>query len=126
MIQLLCRLDSIPLLEQFIGGVVTAHYDGSENEALVAAASRLGATNASHLFGRLARENMRGYPSACVQLLATLIRARRPATRRGARRCATRRRYRRGAGPASKPAAPDHGEWWRVRARLVDGAMVAN
>ena len=33
MMQLLCRLDSIPLLEQFIGGVVTAHYDGNENEA---------------------------------------------------------------------------------------------
>ena len=129
MIQLLCRLDSIPLLEQFIGGVVTAHYDGSENEALVAAASRLGATNARPLFGRLARENMRGCASACVQLLATLIRALpRPAT--GAWRTALRDI---GAtivealpALASKPAAPDHGEWWRARkARPVDGAMVA-
>ena len=129
MIQLLCRLDSIPLLEQFIGGVVTAHYDGSENEALVAAASRLGATNTSHLFGRLARENMRGYASACVQLLATLIRALpRPAT--AAWRAALRDL---GAAIvealpalASKPAAPDHSEWWRAKkARPVDGAMVA-
>jgi len=54
---------------------MTAHYDGSENEALVAAASRLGATKAGHLFGRLGRENMRGFHAACVQLLAALIRS---------------------------------------------------
>ena len=129
MIQLLCRLDSIPLLEQFIGGVVTAHYDGSENEALVAAAARLGATKAGHLFGSLARENMRAFHCACVQLLAALIRA-LPTNPTAEWRTALRDL---GAaivdalpGLARKPATPPHGEWWRTeKARPVDGAMVA-
>jgi len=129
MIQLLCRLDSIPLLERFIGGVVTAPYDGSENEAPVAAAPRLGGTKAGHLCGMLARENMRRYPSACVQLLATLIRA-LPTNPIAEWRTALRDL---GAAIvealpalARKPAAPDHGEWWRAKkARPVDGAMVA-
>jgi hypothetical protein len=129
MIRLLCQLGDSALLGQFTGRVVSSHYNGSENEALVAAASRLGATKAGHLFERLARENMRRFPGACVQLLAALIRA------LPSRPTAAWLTVPRELGVAivqalpalaRKPAAPRHDQWWRGDdAQPVDGAMVA-
>jgi 2OG-Fe(II) oxygenase superfamily len=129
MIRLLRRLDNVALLEQFIGGVVTPHYDGSENEALAAAAPELGATKAGHLFARLARENMRGFHRACVQLLAALIHtlpSRPTAEWRAALRDLGAAIVEALPALARTPTEPRHGEWWRTeKVRAVDGAMVA-
>ncbi len=69
----------VPLLERFVGGVVTREYDGTENEALAANAPLLGPQKSGQLFTRLANENMRLFPGACADLLKRLI-GRVPAT----------------------------------------------
>lgn len=74
MIALLVRLGDARLLERFVGGVVTRRFDGSENEALAAAAvAPLGPQAAARLFRALAREKTRGFPRETVRLLGGIL-----------------------------------------------------
>jgi hypothetical protein len=74
MIQLLGELGDDALLQRFVCGVVTCDYDGSENEALAANLALLDAKTAGQLLSQLARENMRWFHWAIVNLLSRLIR----------------------------------------------------
>ena len=74
MLRLLKRLGEIALLEEFIAEVVTRDYNGSDNAALVACASLLGAENAGRLFSELVREHLPHRPGPCVDLLDALAR----------------------------------------------------
>jgi hypothetical protein len=74
MISLIAELSNSPLLERFVAGVVTREYDGGENEALAAHARRLGPIQAGRILSRLVSENMRSFPSECVDLLTRLNR----------------------------------------------------
>ncbi len=72
MIALLGQLADAPLLERFIAGVVTREYSDSENEAMAANVQRLGPIQAGQLLSHLAIENMRFFPTECVNLLSRL------------------------------------------------------
>jgi hypothetical protein len=88
MIALLGQLPDAPLLARFIAGVVTREYDGSENEALAGNVRCLGPIQAGQLISRLAIQNMRFFPAACVNLLSRLTRElRRNQPQIGSRHC---------------------------------------
>lgn len=72
MLSLLAELGDATLVHDFIADVVTRDYDGSENQALVAAASLLGAKTTGALFTELARQHLRCLPAECVNLLGSL------------------------------------------------------
>ena len=76
MIRLLGQLGDKQLLKRFLAGAVTREYDGSENQAIVTQIRSLEATEAGKLLSRLASENMRLLPAACVDLLSRLTRKR--------------------------------------------------
>lgn len=76
MIRLLGQLGDERLLGRFLAGVVTREYDGSENQAIVTQIRSLETSNAGKLLSRLASENMRLLPAACVNLLSRLTRKR--------------------------------------------------
>ncbi len=69
MLKLLTELGDTASLEDFVGGVVTDDYDGTENAALVAAAHWLPAAKIGALFSDLMRRRMRHGHSHCVELL---------------------------------------------------------
>lgn len=60
------------LVHDFIADIVTRDYNGSENDALVTAASLLGAKPAGALLAGLARRHVRCLPAECVNLLGSL------------------------------------------------------
>jgi len=79
MIRLLIRLDESSLLQEFISGIVTRDYDGSENDVLAAGILLLGAKKAGELYAILIGVKMPQYHGYCVDLLKTLA-ARHEAT----------------------------------------------
>jgi hypothetical protein len=72
MLNLLIQLNDASVTARFITEIVSGRYDGSENEALVAAARLLGPDDSGKLFCRLVSENMRFGHVACVDLLGRL------------------------------------------------------
>lgn len=130
MIALLGQLADAPLLERFIAGVVTREYDGSENEAVAANVQRLGPIRAGQLLSHLAIENMRFFPTECVNLLSRLTReleleptADWIAALREIGAAIV------GALPDLKQRRPDRPDrdWWRTqKAKPVDGSTVAD
>jgi 2OG-Fe(II) oxygenase superfamily len=131
MIALLVQFGNVPLLERFIGGVVTREYDGSENEALLAGARLLGPEKTLQLFSSLAEKNMRLFPGACVNLLKRMT-----GGGAGCNREADYMAALRGIGATvvealpelggHKPAYPDR-DWRRAqKATRVDATMLAD
>jgi hypothetical protein len=130
MIQLLAQLGDTGLLERFIQGVVTRLYDGSENAALAGRVGLLGPKKMGEALVRLARENMRNFHQACVNLLHRLTHAENPTPAPEDRDA-----WRAMAAvivaelPKLTPSAPaDSGDdWWRAKkAKPADAAMVAD
>ncbi len=76
MVALLDRLGDVALLERFVGGVVTAQFDGTEAVALIAAATLLGAKRCGELFSRLVQLNMQRTPRGCAGFWIRLVRER--------------------------------------------------
>jgi hypothetical protein len=72
MIDALAKLNEPQLLERFLREVATASYDGSENEALLAAINILGDAKAAVVFSALVSARMPQYPSECAELLLAL------------------------------------------------------
>jgi hypothetical protein len=72
MLDLLNQLNDASVTARFITEIVIGHCDGSENEALAAAARLLGAHDSGKLFCRLVSDNMRIGHVACVDLLRRL------------------------------------------------------
>jgi hypothetical protein len=130
MISFLGQLADAPLLGRFVAGVVTREYDGTENEALAANVRCLGPIRAAQFLPRLAIENMRFFPAACVNLLSRLTRE--SGLNPAADWVATLREI--GAAvvealPDLKRRPPDRSdrEWWPTRkAKPMDGSMVAD
>lgn len=73
MLNLLMQLKEPLLISRFIGHIVTKEYDGSENDALVAAALFLKPEVAAQLFSQLISANINSYASSCIDLLSLLI-----------------------------------------------------
>jgi hypothetical protein len=73
MLRLLNELGDAAVLEEFIAGVVTRDYDGSENAALIANARLLGAEKSAALLAELTRRHTRHLHGACVDLLHALV-----------------------------------------------------
>ena len=74
MLDLLCRLGEVSLIERFIGGILTREYDGSENTELPVAVPLLGPAKTRKLLGALMTTHVRKSAGNCVQLLASLVR----------------------------------------------------
>ena len=74
MLELLCRLGDVSLIERFIGGILTREYEGSENTGLLVAAPLLGSAKTRKLLGALMTTHVRKSAGHCVQLLASLVR----------------------------------------------------
>ena len=72
MLRLLIQLGDATLLAEFIAEVVTRDYDGSDNAALVAGASLLGAEKTATLLAELMRLHMQHLHGHCVPLLRAL------------------------------------------------------
>jgi hypothetical protein len=72
MIDALAKLNEPQLLERFLREVATVSYDGSENEALLAAINILGDAKAAVVFSALVSARMPQYPSECAELLLAL------------------------------------------------------
>lgn len=70
---LLSALGDARLLEQFVRGVLTEQFDGSEAPALAEAARLLGPRRAAELLETIVRERMRAAPQGCVKLLGHVI-----------------------------------------------------
>jgi hypothetical protein len=129
LLQLLVRLDETKLLERFIRDVVTADYDGAENEALAACAERLPAATIRSLYPDLVRRHMRVFHAACVDLFQTLAASMRewPANRGGKPALEEiARSVVAGLKDVSPPAAEN--EWFdsqqSQRARAFDAGLV--
>jgi hypothetical protein len=75
MLNELLRLGDVDLLERFLSDVVTREYDGSENQALAAAARVLGPDKFGPLFAGLVTQKMPSLPRECIGLLSGLIAA---------------------------------------------------
>ncbi len=73
MLRLLANLGDVALLDEFIGGVVTPEYNGTENEALVASSRLLPAARMGLLYSGLVRRHMRHLCAPCVDLLDALV-----------------------------------------------------
>jgi hypothetical protein len=73
MFRLLSLLKEPSLLERFIANIVCQEYDGSENEALIAAIEQLHPEKVSHLFSQLVSSSMSFYPGAVVNLFHQLV-----------------------------------------------------
>ena len=73
MVALLSALGDARLLEQFVCGVLTEQFDGSEAPALAEAARLLGPRRAAELLEAIVRERMRAAPQGCVKLLGHVI-----------------------------------------------------
>jgi hypothetical protein len=71
-LRLLNQLGDPTLLEEFLAGVVTRDYDGSENAVLVAAAPLLGPPVTARCLTELVRLKMPALPGHCVDLLQAL------------------------------------------------------
>ena len=99
MLRLLIELGEAALVEMFIADVVTRDYDGSDNDALVACAPFLGATEAGRLFSELLRQHIGVRHAHCVELLQGLART-FPLSPRGTS----------GSPPPSLPARGSEGE----------------
>lgn len=130
MIAFLGQLVDPPLLERFIAGVVTREYDGSENEAIATNVRGLGPIQMGQLLSHLAIENIRFFPTACVDLLSRLTRAFE--LEPTADWVAALREIGAaivGALPDLKPHKPDQTDrdWWRrQKAKPVEGSMVVD
>ena len=130
MIALLGQLADAPLLERFIGGVVTREYSGSENDAMAANVQLLGPIQAGQLLPHLAIENIRFFPAECVNLLSQLTRE--LGLQPTADWIAALREIGAaivGALPDLKQRRPDQPDrdWWRTqKAKPVDGSTVAD
>jgi hypothetical protein len=75
MVAVLGQLGEAPLLERFIGRVVTPRFDGGEAVALAEAAGVLEVGRWAEVFSRLVQQNMTTAPRGCVSLLVQLIRS---------------------------------------------------
>jgi hypothetical protein len=73
MLRLLQKLGDEPLVERFIGEVVTRDYDGSENESLAASVKFLGPKSSARLLVELFRQNMTLFHRSCVDLLSRIV-----------------------------------------------------
>jgi hypothetical protein len=129
MVTLLGRLEDATLLERFISRVVCHVYDGSENEAIVAAAQVIGAEAAGRLFTNLVGQNTRWQYYACQSLLHELARRYgrsdedewKPVLQEVARAVVD-------ALPELLPVSTLRAgrDWWRARnAQAMDGAALA-
>jgi len=76
MLDALCEIKDIPLLERFIADIVARDYDGTENAALARAAKLLGPAPAGRVFTALLSANTRWFPHGCADLLRRLARLR--------------------------------------------------
>ena len=130
MIALLGQLGDARLLTRFLEGVVTRHYDGSENAALAAQVGALGAGKMGEVLTRLAQENMPKFHVACVNLLHRLTHA---AERSLAPADWAARRAMAAAIvaelPNLRPPAPDYSsdDWQRTqKAKPADAVMLAD
>lgn len=130
MLQILAQLGDARLLTRFLEGVVIARFDGSENPALAEVVSRVGLKKMGELLHRLARENMRVFHQACVELLHRLVHAENrklsPSRRTALRKMAD---VIVAELPALQPPAPNYSaqDWWRAKsAKPADAAMVAD
>lgn len=72
MIAALVKLDEPQMLEQYLGKVAVASYDGSENAALLTAIEVLGDEKAAAIFSALVSARMPQYPAACAEFLLGL------------------------------------------------------
>jgi len=72
MLRLLNQLGELTLLEEFIGLIVIPDYDGSENEALLAATKLLGPEKTGGLFSELLLKQMRRHHAQLVDLLHSI------------------------------------------------------
>jgi hypothetical protein len=130
MIALLGQLADAPLLDRFIAGVVKREYSGGENEAMAANVQWLGPIQAGQLLSHLAIENMRFFPTECVNLLSRLTRELE--LEPTADWIAALREIGAtivGALPNLKQRRPDQPDrdWWRTqKAKPVDGSAVAD
>jgi hypothetical protein len=83
MMAVLGQLGEAPLLERFIGGVVTLQFDGSEAGALAEACGVLEVGRWAEVLSPLVQQNMPTAPRGCVSLLVQLIRPRHAAEHPG-------------------------------------------
>jgi predicted 2-oxoglutarate/Fe(II)-dependent dioxygenase YbiX len=72
MLSLLNQLGEVALLEEFIAGVVTRDYDGSDNAALVGSAAFLEAEITGRLYAELIGKHIAHLHGCCVDLLHEL------------------------------------------------------
>ena len=129
MLRLLLKLGDRTLLRRFISGAVMRGFDGSEQEALVAAFVHLGASDSAQPLKSLIRENMRWFHRPCVSLLVGILRE------LGDRRDAAWRDALRGAVAEAVAALPQlkapnelerTTDWRRLqKAKPVNSEMVA-
>ena len=130
MVRLLGRMGDASLLEQFIAGVVTRQFDGTEAAALAEGAEILGPQKCGKLFTALARENARVFHAGCVTLLHGMVRHlgpgldakwKAPLSRIAAAIIVEFPKIEVGGGPYAGP------EWWRTqKARPMDAAEVVD
>ena len=73
MVALLSALGDARLLEQFVRGVLTERFEGSEAPALAEAARLLGPRRAAELLEAIVRERMHAAPQGCVKMLGHVI-----------------------------------------------------
>ena len=73
LLDLLRSLGDANLVARFIAEIATKAYDGSENAALAATGSLLGAETTGRLLGALVAAKMTSRPCECADLLARLI-----------------------------------------------------
>ena len=73
MLHLLTLFKEPPLLERFISHIITKTYDGSENTALVTAATLFNPETVSRLFSQLISTHLERCPTPCIDLLSLII-----------------------------------------------------
>jgi len=129
MLKLLNQLGDASLLKEFIANVVTPDYDGSDNTALAASVTLLGAQETARLFSELVRRHMRYLSGHCVDLLALLAAKDKAAVKPEWRDalCQIAESAISQLDEIGKKPAADDWRQWRVRedTRTVDAALVA-
>ncbi|MEW6304950.1 MAG: 2OG-Fe(II) oxygenase [Verrucomicrobiota bacterium] len=129
MLTLLARLGDTTLLAKFVADVVLREYDGSDNAALVACATALGAKQSGELYANLVCRHMQHLHGHCVDLLCAFA-ASNEAKGQAEWRSALRRIGEGIVGKLGEIGRQRRDQWvdWRIadKARPVDHALVAN
>lgn len=129
MLHLLMRLGEVPLIDEFIQGVVMPGYNGSENDALVASSRLLPPERMGLLYSNLVRRHMRHLYAPCVDLLHALMTSAKKLLKNRASKAALNQIAGSVVNGLNEVARPAKGSEWmdsweRKRARPIDAELV--